>query len=147
MFRGFAAAAAAFSLAATPCAAAELVDLKDNGARRSGAALGAYVRLPLGARPSEQRGPVAGLRLTAVHDYRSAEAPRAAFIEKDTLDLRLLGSKKPALYLAGVPAGGGEKRRKQNLTGVSTVIVVVVIAAAAVGGFYLARAIDDSGEE
>lgn len=146
MLGRLAAAAAAFSLAAAPCAAAELVDHKDPGARRSGAALGAYVRLPLGARPSEQRGPVAGLRLTAVHDYRTAGAPRAALVENDTLDLRLLGSKKPALYLAGVPVGG-EERRRQSLTGVSTVIVVVVIAAAAVGGFYLARAIDDSGEE
>jgi hypothetical protein len=146
MLRHIAAAAAAFSLAATPCAAAELVDHKDPGVRRSGAALGAYVRLPLGARPEGQRGPAAGLRLTAVHDYRNAGAPRAALVETDTLDLRLIGSRKPALYLAGVPVGG-EERRRQNLTGVSTVIVVVVIAAAAVGGFYLARAIDDSGEE
>jgi hypothetical protein len=146
MLRRIAAAAAAFSLAASPCGAAELVEFKDPGARRSGAALGAYVRLPLGARPSERRGPVAGLRLTAVHDYRTAGAPRAALVESDTLDLRLLGSKKPALYLAGVQVGG-EERRRQNLTGVSTVVVVVVIAAAAVGGFYLARAIDDSGEE
>lgn len=146
MLRRLAAAAAAFSLVASPCGAAELVDHKDPGARRSGAALGAYVKLPLGAQPSDQRGPVAGLRLSTVHDYRTAGAPRAALIESDTLDLRLLGSKKPALYLAGVPISG-EERRRQNLTGVSTVIVVVVIAAAAVGGFYLARAIDDSGEE
>ena len=146
MLRHLAAAAAAFSLAATPCAAAELIDHRDPGARRSGAALAAYARLPLGARADGQRGPAAGLRLTAVHDYRTAGAPRAALIESDTIDLRLLGSKKPALYLAGVPVGG-EERRRQNLTGVSTVVVVVVIAAAAVGGFYLARAIDDSGEE
>jgi hypothetical protein len=146
MPRRLTAAAAAFSLAATPCGAAELVEFKDPGARRSGAALGAYVKIPLGARPAQQRGPVAGLRLTAVHDYRTAGAPRAALVESDTLDLRLIGSKKPALYLAGVPVGG-EERRRQNLTGVSTVVVVVVIAAAAVGGFYLARAIDDSGEE
>jgi hypothetical protein len=146
MLKRFAAAAAALSLAVSPCQAAELIDHKDPGARRSGAALGAYVRLPLGTRAGGERGPAAGLRLTAVHDYRNAGAPRAMLVESDTLDLRLLGSKKPALYLAGVPVGG-EERRKQNLTGASTVIVVVVIAAAAVGGFYLARAIDDSGEE
>jgi hypothetical protein len=146
MLKRLAAAAAAFSLAAAPCGAAELVEFKDPGARRSGAALGAYVKLPLGASLAERRGPAAGLRLTAVHDYRTAGAPRAALIESDTLDLRLIGSKRPALYLAGVPVGGEEGRR-QNLTGVSTVVVVVVIAAAAVGGFYLARAIDDSGEE
>jgi hypothetical protein len=146
MLRRLAAAATTFSLAATPCGAAELVDFKDPGARRSGAALGAYVKLPLGARPAEQRGPVAGLRLTAVHDYRTPGAPRAALVENDTLDLRLISSKKPALYLAGKPVGG-EERRRQNLTGVSTAIVAIVIVAAAVGGFYLARAIDDSGEE
>ncbi len=146
MLRHIAAVAAAFSLAASPCNAAELVDHKDPGARRSGAALGAYFRLPLGARAEGKRGPSAGLRLTAVHDYRTAGAPRASLVESDTLDLQLLGSKKPALYLAGVPLSEKERRR-QNLTGVSTAIVVVVIAAAAVGGFYLARAIDDSGEE
>jgi hypothetical protein len=146
MPRRLAAAVAAFSLLAAPCNAAELIDHKDPGARRSGAALGAYVRLPLGARPDGERGPVAGLRLTAVHDYRTAGAPKADLIESDTLDLRLLGSSKPALYLAGVPVGG-EERRRQNLTGASTVVVVVLLVGAAVGGYYLARAIDDSGEE
>ena len=146
MVKKLAAGLAALSLISAPCGAAELVDFKDPGARRSGAALGAYVRLPLGARPDGPSGPAAGLRLTAVHDYRSAGAPRASLVESDTLDLRLIGSKKPALYLAGVPVAGDEGRR-QNLNGVSTVVVVVVIAAAAVGGFYLARAIDDSGEE
>lgn len=146
MPRRFAAAAAALSLIAAPCSAAELVDQRDPGARRSGAALGAYVRIPLGARAEGQSGPAAGLRLTAVHDYRNAGAPRAALIEKDTLDLRLLGSKKPALYLAGVPLGDKERRR-HNLNGVNTVVTIVIIAAAAVGGYYIARAIDDSGEE
>ncbi len=139
-------AAAALSLVATPCGAAELVDQKDPGARRSGAALGAYVRLPLGAQPSRQRGPAAGLRLTAVHDYRNADAQRATFVESDTIDLRLLGGKKPTLYLAGVPVTG-EEGRKHKLTGVSTLVTVVIIAAAAVGGYYIVRAIDDSGEE
>ncbi|HEU0135181.1 MAG TPA: hypothetical protein VFR28_10185 [Allosphingosinicella sp.] len=146
MLKHIAAAAAAFSLAASPCAAADLIDHKDPGARRSGAALGAYVRLPLGARANAARGPAAGLRLTAVHDYRNAQAPKAALLESDALDLRLTGAGKPALYFSGVPVTGAE-RRKHNLTGTSTVLVVVVIAAAAVGGFYLARAIDDSGEE
>lgn len=146
MPRRLAAAAAAFSLAASPCGAAELIDHKDPGTRRSGAALGAYVRLPLGARPAEQSGPAAGLRLTAVHDYRTAGAPRANLVESDTVDLRLLGAKKPALYLAGQPVTG-ESARKHNLTGVGTVVTVVILAAAAVGGYYIVRAIDDSGEE
>jgi hypothetical protein len=145
MLTRLAAAAAALSLAATPCAAAELPDPGDPGARRSGAAIGGYVRLTLGGR-AERRSPAAGLRLTAVHDYRSAGAQRAAFVESDTLDLRLLGARKPTLYLAGVPVTGEEGRRR-NLSGVNTVVTVVIVAAAAVGGYYIARAIDDSGEE
>lgn len=145
MLNRLAAAAAALSLAATPAAAAELPDQRDPGARRSGAAIGGYVRLPLGGK-AERRSPAAGLRLSAVHDYRSAGAERAAFVESDTIDLRLLGAKKPTLFVAGRPLTGKEARR-HNLTGVSTVIVVVIVAAAAVGGYYLARAIDDSGEE
>lgn len=145
MLTRLAAAAAALSLAAMPCAAAELPDQRDPGARRSGATFGGYVRLPLGGK-AERRSPAAGLRLTAVHDYRSAGAERAAFVESDTLDLRLLGAKKPALFVAGVPVTG-EQARRRNLTGVSTVVTVVVIAAAVVGGYYIVRAIDDSGEE
>jgi hypothetical protein len=146
MLKHIAASAAALSLIATPCGAAELVDQKDTGVRRSGAALGAYVRLPLGAQPGRQRGPAAGLRLTGVHDYRNAGAQRATFVESDTIDLRLLGGKKPTLYLAGVPVTG-EEGRKHKLTGVNTVVTIVIIAAAAVGGYYIVRAIDDSGEE
>lgn len=145
MLNRLAAAAAALSLAATPCAAAELPDQRDPGARRSGATLGGYVRLPLGGQAGRQ-APAAGLRMTAVHDYRTAGAGRAAFVETDTLELRLLGARKPALFVAGMPVTGKEARRR-NLTGVSTVVTVVIVAAAAVGGYYLARAIDDSGEE
>jgi len=146
MLKHLAAAAAALSLVAAPCSAAELIDQKDPGARRSGAALGAYVRLPLGAQPIRAREPAAGLRLTAVHDYRDAGARRTSLVETDTVDLRLLGAKKPALYLAGVPVTGEEGRR-QRLTGVSTVVTVVILVAAVVGGYYIVRAIDDSGEE
>lgn len=145
MLTRLAAAAAALSLAAAPCAAAELPDQRDPGARRSGAAIGGYVRLPLGGK-AERRAPAAGLRLSAVHDYRSAGAERAAFVESDTIDLRLLGAKKPALFVAGMPVTGKEGRR-HNLSGVNTIVTVVIVAAAEVGGYYLARSIDDSGEE
>ena len=145
MVRRFTAAAAALSLASTPCVAAELPDARDPGARRSGATVGGYVRLPLGGRQGPGV-PAAGLRLTAVHDYRTAGAGRALVAESDTLDLRLFGTRKPALYLAGVPVAGGASRR-HNLSGVNTAVTVVILVAAAVGGYYIVRAIDDSGEE
>ena len=144
MLTRLAAAAATLSLAVTPCLAAELPDDRATGARRSGGAIGAYVRLPIGGK--KEARPAAGLRMTAVHDYRSAEAPKAGYTESDTLELRLVGGNKPTLYLAGVPVTGEEGRR-HNLQGANTVILVVVIAAAAVGGYYLARAVSDSGDE
>lgn len=145
MLKSLTAAAAALSAASTPCLAAELPDDRGVGARRSGATIGAYVRLPLGA-AERGRSPTGGVRLTAVHDYRTAGAARALVAESDTLDLRLLGAKKPALYLAGVPVTGEESRR-HNLTGVNTAVTVVILVAAVVGGYYIVRAIDDSGEE
>lgn len=144
MFRKAAAAAAALSLAATPCLSAELVDHPISGERRNGAAVGGYVKLELGG-GRERRSPTAGLRMTGVQDYRSGAVRIAPVAERDTLELRLIGEKKPTFFVAGRAVTG--EKAKQNLTGVSTVVTVVLIAAAAVGGYYLARAVSDSGGE
>jgi hypothetical protein len=66
---------AALMTASTPCLAADLGFVADQGARRSGAVMGAYFRVPLGAEPSADKGARAGLRLAMAHDYRTPSAP------------------------------------------------------------------------
>jgi hypothetical protein len=144
MMRKYLAAAAAASMAASPCLAAEIPAMRDTGARQSGAVAAAYFKVPLGGggQAAKAHG---GLKLAMVHDYRTAGAQTARVVSADTLDLRLVGEKKPALFVAGQKLSGDGKR--SNLTGVSTIVTVTIVAAAVVAGFYLARAIDDSGEE
>ena len=138
------ASAAACSMAASPCLAADLAGFEETGARRSGAGVGAYVALPFGGPRSGRTQ--AGLRLTVSHDYRDAAAQTAPVIRSDAFDLRLVGDREPTLYLAGRPVTG-EQARRNNLTGVGTLVTVVVVAAAVVGGIVIWNAIDDSGEE
>jgi hypothetical protein len=136
--------AAAAALAATPCLAAELPSFADSGARRSGATVGIYFKVPLtGSRSEKAR---AGLRLAMTHDYRHAGAQTARVVEADALDLRLLGEGKAALLVAGREVTGDEAKRT-NFGPVSTVVTLAIIVAAAVGGYYIVRAIDDSGDE
>lgn len=138
------AAAAACAMAAAPSAAAGLNAFDGAGARRSGATAGVYFALPLdGPRREKARG---GLRLQMAHDYRSGTARGARTARSDALEMRLLGEAKPTFYAAGVPLTG-EEAEKRNLTGVGTIITVAILAAAAVGGYYIVRAIDDSGGE
>jgi hypothetical protein len=142
--RNVLAVAAAATMVASPCLAAEIPAMRDAGARQSGAVAAAYFKVPLGggAKAKKAHG---GVKLAMVHDYRTAGAQTARVISADTLDLRLVGEKKPALFVAGQKLDA--KNKRSNLTGVSTVITVAIVAAAVVAGFYLARAIDDSGEE
>jgi len=140
----YAAFAAACSMAAGPCLAAELTQFNDTGGRRSGAGVGAYFSIPFGG--ARDGRPQAGMRLTVTHDYRDARAQTAPVVRADTFDLRLVGDRRPTLYMAGRPLTG-ETARRNNLTGVGTVVTVVVVAAALVGGYFIYQAIDDSGEE
>jgi hypothetical protein len=142
--KNFVAAAAALTMAASPCFAADIHSLRDHGARQSGAVAAAYFKVPLGggAKAAKAHG---GLKLAMTHDYRTAGAQTARVVSADTLDLRLVGAKKPALFVAGRKLDPENKR--SNLTGVGTVVTAAVVVAAVVAGFYLARAIDDSGEE
>jgi hypothetical protein len=136
--------AAATAMAATPCLAAELPSFADSGVRRSAATAGVYFKVPLiGTRSEKAR---AGLRLSMTHDYRHAGAQTARVVEADALDLRLVGKGKPALLVAGREVTGDEAERT-NFGPVSTVVTLAIIVAAAVGGYYIVRAIDDSGEE
>jgi len=130
---------AALGLGATPCVAAELHDNAEAGARRSGALIGAYVKLPLDGPDRRNPASVAGLRLAAVHDYRDPAAPRARVIRADTLDLRLSGP-APALYLAGRPLTGKQAERVNAAEGgggrLDTVLLVgagLLAVAAGIG--------------
>lgn len=142
--RKYLAVAAAASMAATPCLAADIPAMRDSGARQSGAVAAAYFKVPLGGAAKAQKAH-GGVKLAMTHDYRTAGAQTARVVSADTLDLRLVGEKKPALFVAGRKLQAQNKR--SNLTGVGTVVTLAIVAAAVVGGFYLARAIDDSGEE
>ena len=142
------AAAAAAAMVASPVAAAELRDHDNEGARRSGAVAAVYYRVPLGGGSTRARAPKAGLKLSMRHDYRNASAQTARVIEAETLDLRLVGDKKPTFYVAGQAVTGEEGRKnRQNLGPVGSTVTIVILVAAAVGGYYIYRAIDDSGEE
>lgn len=136
--------AAACSMAASPCLAADFAGFDQTGGRRSGAGVGAYVAVPFGGPRSGRTQ--AGLRLTVSHDYRDATAQTAPVIRSDAFELRLIGDREPTLYMAGRPVTG-EQAERANLTGVGTLVTVVVVAAAVVGGIVIWNAIDDSGEE
>jgi hypothetical protein len=142
--KNFVAAAAALAMAASPCLAADIPAIRETGARQSGALAAAYFKVPLGGGAKAQKAH-GGLKLAMTHDYRTAGAQTARVVTADTLDLRLVGEKKPALFVAGQRLY--PKTKRSNLTGAGTLVTVAIVAAAVVGGYYLARAIDDSGEE
>jgi hypothetical protein len=128
-------------MAAGPCLAADIPPVGESGARQSGAVAAAYLKVPLGG----ARKAHGGLKLAMVHDYRTAGAQTARIASADTFDLRLVGEEKPALYLAGHKLDAEDKR--SNFGPVGTIVTAAVVVAAVVAGFYLARAVDDSGEE
>ena len=148
MVRKMVAAAAAAAMVASPVAAAELRDHDNAGARRSGAVAAVYYKVPLGGGSARAKAPKAGLKLSMRHDYRNASAQTARVYDADTFDLRLVGDKKPTLYVAGQAMTGEEGRKnRQNLGPVGTTVTIVILVAAAVGVYYIARAVDDSGGE
>jgi hypothetical protein len=127
------AAAAALSLVATPCLAADIPNHEPAGARRSSAVAGAYFRVPFSRDASGRaRQAQAGLRLSMQHDYRSADAPTARVVQADGFDLRLTDTGGPTLYAAGRPLTGEEGRRA-NLTGGGIVVTGLVVAGLVVG--------------
>jgi hypothetical protein len=142
--RKYVAAAAAASMAASPCLAADIPAFRDSGARQSGATAAAYYKIALGGGGKAARAH-GGLKLSMTHDYRSPSAQTARVVTSDGLDLRLTGDKKPALYLAGRKLD--EQSRRHNFGPAGTAVTLVIVAGVAIGAFFLARAIDDSGDE
>ena len=139
------AAAAAVMMAAAPAMAAELPNLREDGARRSGAVAAVYYKVPLGG-GARAKAPYGGLKLSMMHDYRHAGAQNAPVVRADGLDLRFDGNSRASFYVAGQRFDTKEAR-KRNFGPVSTAVTAVIVVAAVVGGYYIVRAIDDSGEE
>ena len=133
--------AAALSLAAAPCAAADLRMFEEVGSHRSGGVARAYVRLPLGGTDGGPSRPEAGLRLSAAHAYGNASGTNWRVVEADTLDLRLNAKAQPTLFLAGQPMTGPEadERLSALSTGEKVAIVVAGIAVVGVAGYYVLR--------
>ena len=127
-------------MTATPCLAADLSFAADQGARRSGAVMGAYFRVPLGA----DKGARAGLRLAMTHDYRTPATPDGRRVEADGLDLRLTDP-QPTLYLAGRAVTGEQAKLEAGAGGggrLDKVMIGAGIALAAVAGFVIATSVD-----
>jgi hypothetical protein len=134
---------AALAAIAVPCRAAELNEPGDPGARRSGAVVGAYFKLPLDG-PVAARAPWAGLRLAMTHDYRTPAAPTARLIRVDGVDLRFAG-RRAALYLGGRPAAAGEAKLGAGAGGggrLDKVMLGAGVALAAVAGFVVVSSLD-----
>lgn len=136
---------AALAAASSPCLAADLDGFAETGARRSGAAVGAYFKVPLDAPAAADRAARAGLRLAVRHDYRSAAAPTARLIEAEGVDLRLTGSGKPALYLAGRAVAGPDAKLEASEGGggrLDTIMLGGAVLLGAVAGFLVFQSFD-----
>jgi len=131
---------AAAMAAATPCLAADASFAGDPAARRSGAVMGAYFKVPLGA----ERPARAGLRLAMSHDYRTASAHEARRFEAEGIELRLTGQ-QPTLYLAGRAVTGEQAKLEAGAGGggrLDKVMIGAAIGLAAVAGFVIATSVD-----
>jgi hypothetical protein len=146
------AALAAASMAASPCAA-QMHEFNDTAAFRGGASVGAYVRLPLAREAGKPARAQIGLRVTAIRDHRDYLSPAGPVHQSDALDLRLTGTSKPVLLIAGRPASKLSKERLNLSTGATVGVVVggaavlLLLAVAAAGpGFPPCPIIDGSDD-
>jgi hypothetical protein len=106
---------------------------------RPGASVGAYFRLPLAREPGKPARAQIGVRVSAIRDHRDFMAPAAPVHQTDALDLRLIGTSKPALLLAGRPVSDLQRERLNLGTGETIAIVaggaalLLVLAVVAAG--------------
>lgn len=136
--------AAAASITATPCMAAGPETTGALGMRQSAAVGGLYFSVPFGGKRAGK--PQAGLRLQMAHDYRDAAARTAPVLRGNAFDLRLVGEKKPTLYVANMPVTGKQARR-HNLTGGGGIVSLAILAAAAVGAYVIYNEVFDDDDE
>jgi hypothetical protein len=133
---------AAVAMGAAPCAAAELNDPGTATDRRTGASAGLYFAIPFGGERSGRAQ--AGLRLRMTQDSRDSSARVVRSVGRDTLELRLLGERRPTLFVAEVPVTGRENRH--NLMGGGP-LGIAVIALALVGAYVIYEEINDEEED
>ena len=132
-------ALASLTMAASPCGA-QMQDFDDLGAFRGGASVGAYFRLPLTREAGRPARVQMGFRISAVRSHRDSFAPAGPVYESEALDLRVVGSSKPTLLVAGRPLSGLPKDRLNLGTGETVAIaaggvaVLLLLAVAAGGG-------------
>jgi hypothetical protein len=122
-------------MVASPCSA-QMQDFNETGAFRPGASVGAYFRLPLTHEAGKPARAQVGLRVSAIRDHRDQWSPRAAVHQADALDLRLIGTTRPTLLVAGRPAADLPRQRLNLSTGATIAIVaggaaLLLLAAAA----------------
>lgn len=134
--------AAAAATAATPCLAADTRLDTEPGARRSSASAGVYFAIPFGGSRSGRAQ--SGLRLRMTHDYRSGASREARVLSADALELRLIGERRPTLFVASRPVTGRDNR--QNLAG-GGIISTVVIGLAVVGAFVIYNELKDDDDD
>ena len=113
MIKRFLAFVACASLATAPLHAADLHQDDRSGARRSGAVVGTYLKLPLDRRGGLAVRPQAGLSLSTMHSYRDPTAPNGREFRSEGVQLRLVGADKPALFVGGRAFSG--KSAKTNI--------------------------------
>jgi hypothetical protein len=134
--------AAAASISAAPCLAADPRLDFETGERHSSASAGLYFAVPFGG--ARNGRPQGGLRLRMTHDYRSPASPQARVVNADTLELRLIGEERPTLFVADRPITGRDDR--QNMMG-GGIVTIVVIGLAVVGAVVVYSAIHDDDDE
>jgi hypothetical protein len=116
-----------------------MAEFNDIAAARGGASVGAYFRLPLTRENGRAPRAQIGLRVAAIRDHRNFSAPAGPVHQTDALDLRLVGTPKPTLLVAGRPPADLSRERLNLSTGATVGIVVggaallLLLAVAAAG--------------
>lgn len=125
-------------VAASP-SVAQMTNFEHANTFRPGASVGAYFRLPLSREAGKPARAQIGLRVAAIRDQRDYRSVAAPVDRTDALDLRLIGTSKPTLLIAGRPAADLPRERLNLSTGATVAIVaggaalLLLLAAVAAG--------------
>jgi hypothetical protein len=133
-------AASATMLAICPAHAEPIPQFQEIAAQRTGAAVGAYLRLPFQRTAGRPARLQAGLRLSAIRHPSDSRGIPTEIRDTDVVDLRLAGLLQPTFLVAGRPLGDERNGRLNLGTGETIAIagggllVLLVVAVSAGGG-------------